>query len=187
MIDPGGEGVFSVQCDQNTDGGGWTVIQQRLDGSVDFFKDWNEYKLGFGDIYGEYWLGNENILRLTRQHVCELRVFLKMFDGSDHEAGYTSFTITGESDGYRLKLGAFLGQGTDGMSHNNNKQFITKNNTFHGAWWYSGGSDPEANLNGKYYPAEKTAKTNGINWFPWHNSLVTLREAKMMIRRKKGK
>lgn len=193
MISPGGEGPLPVQCDQNTDGGGWTVIQQRSDGSVDFFKTWHEYKFGFGDIYSEYWLGNENILRLTRlQHASELRVVLEKFDDSKHEVRYASFAITDESDSYRLKLGACLGPGADGMGHNNNKPFMTidKNasyHTFHGAWWYAGGGNREANLNGRYYLKQEANKKDGINWFPWNGNLRTLRKVKMMIRRRKGR
>lgn len=46
-------GTFDVFCDMESYGGGWTVIQQRLDGSVSFNRTWAEYKKGFGDL--RYW------------------------------------------------------------------------------------------------------------------------------------
>lgn len=48
-------------------GGGWTVIQRRKIGLTSFNRDWKQYKNGFGTIRGDFWLGNEQIFRLTRQ------------------------------------------------------------------------------------------------------------------------
>lgn len=43
------------------------MIQRRQDGSVDFYRNWQDYKTGFGDLSGEFWMGNDKIYELTNQ------------------------------------------------------------------------------------------------------------------------
>ena len=101
--------AFNVFCDQTTDGGGWTVFQKRLDGSVDFYLKWADYKSGFGDWNGEFWLGLDKIHRLTLDNNSMLRVDLEDFEGETRYAEYNLFGVTSEKDNYRLILGNFSG------------------------------------------------------------------------------
>ena len=72
-----------------TNSGGWTVFQRRLDDSVDFFQGWESYKNGFGNLSGEFWLGNDNLHRLTASDDVMLRVDLEDFDANITYAEYT--------------------------------------------------------------------------------------------------
>ncbi|XP_051804015.1 angiopoietin-4 isoform X3 [Acanthochromis polyacanthus] len=91
-----------VYCDMETSGGGWTVFQQRFNGSVDFQRSWQEYKLGFGDVSGEHWLGNEVLHLMTSQAQYSLRVELKDWEGNSAHSQYDRFTLTSERQQYRL-------------------------------------------------------------------------------------
>lgn len=107
---------MQVSCDMKTDGGGWTVFQRRLDGSVDFFLGWADYKHGFGNLSGEFWLGNDNLHRLTAAGNVELRVDLEDFDGNSKYAKYTTFKVADEGDKYRLLIGGYSGTAGDSMT-----------------------------------------------------------------------
>lgn len=104
-------GAFQIFCKQKIVGKAWAVIQRRLDNSVDFYRDWGDYKRGFGHLNGSFWLGLEKIHRLTNQkHQNKLRVELEEFAGSRCYAEYDNFTVNGENDGYRLaRLGFYQG------------------------------------------------------------------------------
>ena len=115
-INPDGGKPMQVLCDMTTNGGGWTVFQRRLDGSVDFYLGWESYKNGFGDLNGEFWLGNDNLHRLTASGNVTLRVDLEDFDGNIKYAEYTSFKVANQSDNYRLLYGEYSGTAGDSMT-----------------------------------------------------------------------
>ena len=87
------------------------IIQRRLDGSVDFYRTQNEYKEGFGDPRGEFWLGNKHIYTLTRARNNMIRVELKTFAGQMIFAEYSKFQL---SNSYRIKIGEYSEDGTAG-------------------------------------------------------------------------
>ena len=108
-IDHDGEGAFNVFCDQKTAGGGWTVFQKRLDGSVDFYRNWDDYKNGFGSLNSEFWLGLDKIYRLTEKKRNRLRVDLEETTGNTAYAEYDMFAVTNEATKYKLSLGNYSG------------------------------------------------------------------------------
>ena len=117
-IDPDGLGEFEVFCDQKTAGGGWTVFQRRQDGSVDFFRGWNDYKRGFGNLNGEFWLGLDKIHRLTAGKNKKLRVDLEATAGTILLAEYSSFAVANEKAKYRLTVGGYSGENSPQMTAN---------------------------------------------------------------------
>ena len=108
-IDPDGLGSFQVRCDMSTDGGGWTVFQKRQDGSQNFFLEWSDYKAGFGNLSGEFWLGLDKIHRLTKSGQNVLRVDLMDFNDAERYAKYGTFSLADESNKYRLIVGNYSG------------------------------------------------------------------------------
>ena len=109
-IDPDGLGAFEVFCDQKSSRGGWTVFQKRLDGSVDFVNcSWVDYKRGFGNVNGEFWLGLDKIHRLTKTK-SRLRVELEDTQGKTAYAEYDMFSVSSGRNKYRLGLGRYTGE-----------------------------------------------------------------------------
>ncbi len=88
-IDPDGLGGFDVRCDMETaPGRGWTIFQRRVDGSVDFYRKWTDYKNGFGNLTGEFWLGLDEIHRLSSSDQNVMRVDLETFENETAFAVY---------------------------------------------------------------------------------------------------
>ena len=192
-INPDGQGFISALCDQQTNGGGWIVLQRRLDGSVDFYGDWNNYKKGFGDLMSEFWLGNDNIHNLTTQH-SQLLIELKDFDNLTAHASYGSFQVGTETENYVVQVAEFSGTAGDSMATHNGMLFSTRDQdndldngmfcaqSYTGAWWYNGCH--KSNLNGQY---GDNTHGKGINWHAWRGHTYSLKETAMKVKPLRGK
>ena len=90
-------------------GGGWTVFQRRVDASVDFYRGWSDYKSGFGDLNGNFWLGLDQIHRLTKSGQNVLRINLMDFDNTTAHAKYGSFSVASELEDYELNVTDYSG------------------------------------------------------------------------------
>ena len=182
-----------VYCDMESDGGGWTVFQRRLDGSVNFFRPWEAYRAGFGSADGELWLGLENMLLLTLRTQNELRVDMEDWAGNRAHAHYASFSLEPEAAGYQLALGRFVdGEAGDAMSGHNGMKFTTfdrdqdswgKNcaSQYMGAFWYS--ACHTANPNGLYIPKSNSPHESVYNsWKTWKGNGYSLKSISMKMR-----
>ncbi|XP_072776649.1 tenascin-X isoform X4 [Taeniopygia guttata] len=191
-----------VFCDMETDGGGWLVFQRRQDGSTDFWRGWESYARGFGNISGEFWLGNEALHELTTATRTELRIDLRT--GRDSAfALYRDFAVGSAEERYRLRVGAFSGTAGDALSYHSGSPFSTRDRDFRdprdrrdpsgrprpppcavaygGAWWYR--NCHYANLNGRYGTPRDH---QGIHWFPWKGFNVSIPFTEMKLRPQRG-
>uniref|UniRef100_H2UBC1 Si:ch211-203k16.3 n=1 Tax=Takifugu rubripes TaxID=31033 RepID=H2UBC1_TAKRU len=147
---------LEVYCDMDTDGGGWTVIQRRVDGSVSFDRNWRDYRDGFGDLHSEFWLGNEHIHELSAQGEYSLRIHLEDWSNKHKHALYQRFSVEDEEHQYRLHVSGFTGTVQDSFSwYHDEQSFSTPDSgnicaeISHSGWWYN--QCFYANLNGFYY------------------------------------
>uniref|UniRef100_A0A8D0FB38 Angiopoietin 1 n=1 Tax=Strix occidentalis caurina TaxID=311401 RepID=A0A8D0FB38_STROC len=173
--------------------GGWTVIQHREDGSLDFQKSWKEYKMGFGSPSSEHWLGNEFIFAITSQRQYSLRIELMDWEGNRAYSQYDRFHIGNEKQNYRLYLKGH--SGTAGKQSSlilHGAEFSTKDADndncmckcalmLTGGWWFD--ACGPSNLNGMFYTAgQNHGKLNGIKWHYFKGPSYSLHSTTMMIR-----
>ena len=91
-------------------GKGWTMFQRRIDGSEDFYRGWADYKNGFGNLTGEFWLGLDKIHRLTASGQNVLRVDLESFENEKRYAIFKTFLVGNETEDYILNVGQYAGK-----------------------------------------------------------------------------
>ena len=177
-----------------TDGGGWTVFQRRMDGTINFYRNWAEYVKGFGDLNGEFWLGLSKINRLTYGGTTtskSLRVDLADFDGNKRYASYTTFQVKDSSRKYQLNVAGYSGNAQDSLTYHNGMNFSTYDqdndvyngncaSSYKGAWWYK--SCHYSNLNGQYLSGVHSSYADGVTWYHWKGYYYSLKISEMKLR-----
>lgn len=198
MIQPRGvPHSFKALC-KVVDNSGWTVIQKRQDGSVDFYRAWDDYRVGFGTLEGEFWLGNDNIHYLTSQEDTMLRIEMEDWAGKKYLAVYDHFKVDGARDNFRLHISGYHGTAGDAMNSewedhdgqffstkdrdNDDRYYDSCAQQYQGAWWFN--NCFEAHLNGKYYTKgfhKNYFQRDGIQWNTIH-MYSSLKAVQMMVK-----
>jgi len=101
------------------------LIQQNINGSDFFNRSWAEYKAGFSDNRGNYWLGNDLLSQLTLTGRYKLRFDLQALNGSWYYAEYSTFVVLSEAYNYRLQVSGYSGNADDGFRQHNGMEFTT--------------------------------------------------------------
>ncbi|XP_071949975.1 microfibril-associated glycoprotein 4-like [Antedon mediterranea] len=191
-IKPTGDGKpFDVYCDMDTAGGGWTVVQRRQDGLINFYRGYGSYRRGFGNVEEEFWLGNENLHRLTSQDEYELRIDMEDFEDNEVFANYGNFYVGNHKENFRLRLGEYIGGNAgDSFSYHGNCEFSAKDRNNGGGrncaeengggWWYN--QCGTANLNGRYLGGRNEQPYKGIVWYKWKGENYSLKKVTMKLR-----
>ncbi|KFQ63171.1 Tenascin-R, partial [Pelecanus crispus] len=178
---------LQVFCDMGEDGGGWIVFLRRQNGKEDFYKNWKTYVAGFGDPKDEFWIGLENLHKITSQGQYELRVDLRD-KGETAYAVYDRFSVGDVKSRYRLKVDGYSGTAGDSMTYHNGRSFSTfdKDNdsaitncalSYKGAFWYK--NCHRVNLMGRY---GDNSHSQGVNWFHWKGHEYSIQFAEMKLR-----
>ncbi|XP_045191174.2 angiopoietin-2-like isoform X2 [Mercenaria mercenaria] len=175
---------IQVLCDMETDGGGWTVFQQRFDGTLDFAETFSVYESGFGDLNSEFWLGLKYIQEMAAIGETDLRLDMKALDGTDLYELFHNFSLSQAPD-YRLHIqpgsGTIGDDSKHGLSYHTGSAFSTLDHDVSpghcphyqkGGWWYK--SCGYINFNAHHDMKMFYTTSHGYE---------SLKETRMMLRR----
>ncbi|XP_026887875.2 angiopoietin-related protein 4 [Electrophorus electricus] len=193
-IQPSDSQPFEVFCEMTSESG-WTVVQRRQDGSVDFDQLWEAYQTGFGSLSGEFWLGLDKIHHVTKDKDYVLQIQLADWRDAHQTIKYL-FRLNGEANNYSLHilspagyLESALASESSGLpfstrdKDNDRKNGFNCANHLSGGWWFT--NCGHSNLNGRYFvtstPKQKHQRKQGVFWKTWHGRYYPLKTTVMMI------
>ena len=186
-----GGNSFDASCD----GDGWIVVLRRLTNRHDFpRRNWHDYKHGFGNLRGSFWLGLQKLYLLTNPKPATLHVELEAWDGEIRFAQYSFFHIESEQHGYRLHIDGYSGNAGDSLDYHNGMKFTTTDrdndedpdgncaeSKTRGGWWYQ--RCFHASLTSKYMEGGGDVNDwEGMIWYNWKGLRYSYKRAVMKIR-----
>jgi len=171
---------------------GWSVIQRRINGKINFERGWDDYVHGFGSLGGEYWIGLENIHYLTLQNEIlydgtvyfkfpQLRIDLEDWDGIKAFVEYEKYAILPKESNYQVFIiyrphgPAVLGEHASPLSRvafstfdadNDQSQATNMARKYRSGWWWFY-LFPFGSLNGPYPKLGGKMSDYNIYWFYW--------------------
>ena len=198
-IYPGNSELASLQvsCDQEADNGGWIMSQRRVDGTLNFTRNWQDYRDGFGtngDGTTELWLGNEKVYQMMQSYgniKCELRIEVDAFDGTSCWLVAADVQMYSEGQRYKMEWGR-IRESESGLAANwefhelltfkaqdkadGKEECLRK---YKGGWWY-GNDCARIFLNGVYVNrADSTFTSISVRSFKFRTAL---QRSRMMFR-----
>ncbi|XP_043914545.1 tenascin isoform X2 [Protopterus annectens] len=176
-----------VYCDMESDGGGWIVFLRRKNGKENFYRNWKTYTAGFGDPNEEFFIGLDNLNKITSQSQYELRVDLRDGDETAY-ALYDAFNVAESRTRFKLTVGTYSGNAGDSLSYHQGRPFSTYDRdndiavtncalSYKGAFWYR--NCHRVNLMGQY---GVDRHSEGVNWFHWKGHEHSISFAEMKLR-----
>ena len=177
----------------------WTVIQRRIDNSTDFYRNWTEYKTGFGNKAGNWWIGLDKIHAMAGPGKgTMLNITLKSGKDGDElfYAQYSHFEVKNEVDNYQLTVAGYSGNAGNSLQYHSLMNFSTfdRDNDkwnlncakrFKGGWWHN--SCIKCNFNSWYPLIPVPPKTDGryMSWQTLHDFRGDITFSEMQVKIKK--
>ena len=183
---------FYVYCSFNLENTkAWNVIQRRVDGLVDFNRNWAEYEEGFGVLHSSFWLGLWKMHALTSRAginmMLKVNIKSKKIGIKSGFARYAEFIVKNRTDSYQLHVASYglngsIGDSLTGELHGiNGMKFSTFDqdndisnrencaSKYGGGWWFS--SCFSAFLNGLFPPENRSINCEDYNtqYMTWHS------------------
>eukprot|EP00828_Plagiopyla_frontata_P015494 TRINITY_DN2011_c0_g1_i2.p2 TRINITY_DN2011_c0_g1~~TRINITY_DN2011_c0_g1_i2.p2 ORF type:complete len:337 (-),score=57.10 TRINITY_DN2011_c0_g1_i2:94-1104(-) len=149
---PSAKQAFDVYCE-----GEWIVLLRRVKSDLSFYRDWNTYVEGFGELDDAFWLGLEKMHALTIE---PKTMKVDLWAGEEYVSDeYNGFTIGDSETKYTLHLNFVGGNAGNSFSGHDNQKFSTydqDNDTwiyncaveYPSGWWFS--NCHSTDLNGIY-------------------------------------